>query len=111
MKRKMAATEDFLGQLHNATAKALMDKLNGIKILDEEGNPTGEVIPPSAADIQAAAKFLKDNNITCAPSEDNKLGELEEKLKEKQARRLGRITPGDLAEANAQANFLTGLPN
>lgn len=102
----MAANEDFLGLLHDATAQALMNKLKGTPILDENGDETGEVIPPSAADIQAAAKFLKDNNITCAPSQDNKMGELEARLAEKSARRrANRPTGFDLADAEAEAGF------
>lgn len=107
----MAANEDVLGALHALTASALIKKLEGTPVLDEDGQPTGEVIPASAADIQAAAKFLKDNNITCVPAADNKLGELEERLKKKQERRLGRITAEDLSDATTQGNFMTGLPN
>lgn len=107
----MAANEDILGTLHELTAQALMDKLKGIPVLDEGGNPTGEVIPCSAADIQAAAKFLKDNNITCAPAEDNKLGELEQRLKARQERRASRLTPQDIADAGEQRDFMVGLPN
>lgn len=107
----MAANEDILGQLHEITAKSLIDKIKGTPLLDDEGKPTGEFMPPSAADIMAAAKFLKDNNITCAPSEDNKLGELEQKLKDRQARRASRLTPQDLKDASDQTAFMQGLPN
>ena len=107
----MAANEDLLGQLHEITAKSLIDKIKGIAILDEDGQPTGEIVPPSAADIMAASKFLKDNNITCAPSADNTLGELEQKLKDRQTRRASRLTPQDLKDATDQANFMAGLPN
>ncbi|WP_042954288.1 hypothetical protein [Rhizobium leguminosarum] len=44
------ASEDFLEQLHAATANALLKKI-------ESGDAT-------AADIAAAAKFLKDNGIS-----------------------------------------------
>jgi hypothetical protein len=78
--------------------------------VDEE---TGEVsvikVPPSAAILQAAAKFLKDNNITCVPSKDNALGELEEKMRQRQARRSASKT--DLAVAREDMGFMTGLPN
>lgn len=107
----MAANEEVLGLLHDLTATALIAKLKGIPVLDDEGNPTGEVIPCSAADIQAAAKFLKDNNITCAPAADNKLGELEQKLQDRQKRRASRLTPQDIEDAKEQANFMQGLPN
>ena len=106
----MAANEDELGSLHSLTTKVLMLKLAGTPILDEDGKPTGEIIPPSAADIQAATKFLKDNNITCAPSENNEIGALEASLKERQRRRNSRLTPQELADAKEAAGFsLTGL--
>lgn len=107
----MAANESILGLLHELTASALIEKLKGTPLLDEDGNPTGDVIPCSAADIQAAAKFLKDNNITCAPADDNRLGELEQKLKDRQARRASRLTPQDMADAKDQMEFMQGLPN
>lgn len=107
----MAANEDTLGLLHDLTATALIAKLKGTPLLDEEGNPTGEIIPCSAADIQAAAKFLKDNNITCTPADDNRLGELEDKLKDRQRRRASRLTPQDIEDAKEQTAFMQGLPN
>lgn len=107
----MAASQDVLGQLHELTTRALIEKIKGIPILDEDGQPTGEVIPCSAADLQAASKFLKDNDITCAPSDDNALGELEQKLKDRQARRASRLTPQDIADADASNQFTKGLPN
>jgi len=107
----MAANETVLGLLHDLTATALIAKLRGTPVLDEDGEPTGEVIPCSAADIQAAAKFLKDNNITCAPADDNKLGELEDKLKDRQKRRASRLTPQDMEDAREQMAFTQGLPN
>lgn len=107
----MAANEAVLGLLHDLTATALIAKLKGTPVLDEGGEPTGEVIPCSAADIQAAAKFLKDNNITCSPADDNKLGELEQKLKDRQKRRASRLTPQDMEDAREQSNFMQGLPN
>ncbi|MGY5795211.1 hypothetical protein ACXHXM_34210 len=44
------ATEELLEQLHAATAQALLDRI-------KDGSAT-------AADIAAAAKFLKDNGIS-----------------------------------------------
>lgn len=105
----MAANEDLLGLIHDATAMALLAKLKGTEITDEDGNVTG-TIPPSAADIQAAAKFLKDNNITCAPSSDNKMGELTDALAEKNKRRESRrASRAELTEATQESTFLRGL--
>jgi len=105
----MAANEDVLGLLHDMTATALMDLLKGTDITDEEGNVIG-TMKPTAAVIQAAAKFLKDNNITCAPSDDNKMGELRDALDEKNKRReQRRASRAELNEATKEAGFLKGL--
>lgn len=106
----MAANEDFLGLLHDATAKALMAKLKGTEVLDPDTGEVAHVILPTAADIQAAAKFLKDNNITCAPSDDNKLGELRDALADRNKRReTRRATRQELSEASREASFIKGL--
>lgn len=107
----MAANEDLLGKLHDMTATALMVAMEGTPILNEDGEEVGRMMP-TAAVMQAAAKFLKDNNITCAPSEDNKMGELRDALDEKNKRReQRRATRAELAEASKEAGFLHGLPN
>ncbi len=49
---KTTATEKALGELHAVVAHTLMDRIK-----------SGEA---TAADINAAIKFLKDNGITCA---------------------------------------------
>lgn len=87
----MAANENKLGVLHEAVASALLLKIE-----------SGEA---SASDLAVATKFLKDNNITCLPQEDNVLGELEEKLKQRNARRT-QITQADIDAAAAQMEFL-----
>lgn len=107
----MAADEKVLGALHDAVATVLIDALKGQEIpgyTDEDGNevPGGKMLP-SAAIIQAATKFLKDNNITCAPSGDNGLGELADMVAARTARR--NASKADLAVATEQAAFLRGL--
>lgn len=105
----MAANEDKLGKLHDFVAEALIKKVQGAPITDEEGNVVG-TMEPTAADLQAAAKFLKDNNITCAPSDDNRMGELEAALAERNKRRLNRRAQRqELNEAQHEAGFLRGL--
>lgn len=58
----MAATETALGELHVALAETLS------KMIADGA---------SASVLAVAAKFLKDNNVTCTPSADNAMGELE----------------------------------
>lgn len=112
----MAADETALGALHVKVTQALDQALDGDVIpgYTEIDPATEEVtivpdrkLPPSAAIIAAATKFLKDNNITCAPSEDNATGALLEKLKDKTKKRATRLEARD---AKADMGFLTGLP-
>lgn len=113
----MAATEGALGALHIKVTEVLTEALDGDEIpgYEEENPATGEVtivpprrLPPSAAIIAAATKFLKDNNITCAPSQDNAVGALVDKLKNKQKAKLSRTT---IQDARDDMGFLSGLPN
>lgn len=113
----MAADETALGALHIKVTEVLNEALDGDVIpgYTEENEATGEVtvvpdrkLPPSAAIIAAATKFLKDNSITCAPSEDNAVGALAAKLKEKNKQRVSRLA---MRDAQDDMGFLTGLPN
>lgn len=61
------ASEGALGALHELVAKALMQRIQD-----------GELC--TAADINAAIKFLKDNNITASREANKALGELEDEL-------------------------------
>lgn len=111
----MAASESKLGALHEKVAEVLMEALDGDVIpgYTEENPATGEVtevpdrrLPASAAIIAAATKFLKDNNITCAPSDDNKVGDLVNRLKEKQKAKVSRF---EIQDAKADMHFMGGL--
>lgn len=64
---KNAAAEGALGTLHSTLAKVLTDAINA-----EGGAP--------AAILAVAAKFLKDNDITCAADKANAMGELTEAM-------------------------------
>lgn len=77
----MAANEKTLGNLHEAVAQALIVGVQPRELPGYVDEETGEeipaqVLPPSPAMLQAAAKFLKDNNVTCDVSDDNSMGEL-----------------------------------
>lgn len=111
----MAASENKLGALHEKVTEVLTMALDGDRIpgYTEEDPVTGEevvvpdrVLPPSAAIIAAATKFLKDNNITCAPSQDNAVGNLVEKLREKQRSKLSKF---ELQDAKEAQSFMGGL--
>lgn len=62
------ATEDKLGELHGLVADQLSERI-------KEGLW-------SSADIAAAIKFLKDNNITSDPGEDSHLAGLKQQLEQ-----------------------------
>lgn len=101
----MAATEKKLGALHEKVANVLIEALDGEELPGYTDPETDEEypakrIPPSAAIIAAATKFLKDNEITCAPSEDNALGELEQRMAD---RRSKRANAADLEQARLDA--------
>lgn len=61
------ASEGALGALHELVATVLKERL-----------ANGEMC--TAADINAAIKFLKDNNITATREANKALGELEDEL-------------------------------
>jgi len=61
MKRR--ATENALGELHEAVAKLLLSRL-------------GNIEEATSADINAAIKFLKDNGIEAVPEPGDDLDKL-----------------------------------
>lgn len=106
----MAADESALGKLHLALAKVLAEALvgqttEGYIDPDTEEFVEGTVIPPSAAIMTVAAKFLKDNSVTCEPSKDNDLGRLQDIMTERQ-RKLRGLDKTDLAGIQADAGFM-----
>lgn len=109
----MAANEQALGNLHNKVAEVLTELLDGTDIPtgeeDEDGNAVVTKLPPSAAVITSAIQFLKNNNITCTPAEDNRLGELEKKFEER--RKKLKANHADMAAAKQDMGFMSGLPN
>jgi len=112
----VAADEKALGDLHTKVANVLSDLLDGQELPtgehDEDGNEVVQVMPPSAAIITSAIQFLKNNNITCAPSQDNAIGELADKMQARREKRaLRRAHTSDFEAASADAAFMTGLPN
>jgi len=108
----VSATEKKLGALHEKVAEVLIDALDGEELPAYQDPESGEVmeakrIPPSAAIIAAATKFLKDNEITCVKDTGNALGELEAKMQERRARRA-KASVVDLDEARRDAQFMIG---
>ena len=108
----MAANEKKLGDLHEKVADVLAQALNGHEVdtgeVDDDGKPIKYRMAPSAAIIAAATKFLKDNDITVVPSQDNALGRLKEAQEARAEARKARRS--DLTAASEQMGFLEGLP-
>lgn len=82
------ASESVLGELHVAVADALKLKIGGSEC--------------SAADLNAAIKFLKDNNITATKEANKALGELQEQL--------SHVTSVNVSDAD-QKELQTALDN
>jgi len=99
------ATEHELSALHKRVAEtmtAALDQSEKALRLIAKYNAREEKLPKDiiafledAAEVNpsllvAATKFLKDNNISCDPAEDDNLKSLEEKLKNKKQK--GNVT-------------------
>lgn len=69
----MAASTEMMAALHSALAEVLLDSIR------EKDCP--------ASVLAVAAKFLKDNDITSVIEDNDAMRELDEKLKERAARR------------------------
>jgi hypothetical protein len=79
------ASSGELGGLHALVAKSFKQRLED----DIKDN-----IPTDAATLGALIKFLKDNNITADPADADDLGELRDKLSERnkvRAQRRGNV--------------------
>ena len=109
-----AATKTTLEALHDAVAAAMTRMLQDYQEINEQLEAQYKVLleqagddpkaiamipvpikhSPSAAELNAITKFLKDNEVTAAPGE-GELGKLEEELKEHRRRKA--IPPSPLA--------------
>lgn len=58
-------------------------------------------VEPSPAFLTVATRFLKDNQITCAPEDNEEVSELQKRLNEKRGKkRLASVSP--LQKANSE---------
>jgi uncharacterized protein YqeY len=81
----MAANETTLSTLHEVLARDLIQRIEGVEVIDGEGNKT--LVRASAAELSVAATFLKNNNVTSAPEESGAVSELTKMMKAKRERR------------------------
>lgn len=85
----MAATEDKLRKLHELVADSFINRIE---------DDINDNLPTDAATLAAAAKFLKDNNVSADPVDNGQLDELRKKMTERSA-----------ANKNAQASNIVAL--
>lgn len=109
----MAAKESRLSALHTMQAEyyiKMLEKGGTVVGQDEDGEDIIQPLTPAA--LQAINKFLKDNDITCAPDDANAVGELETRMRDRTSRREERrqqraISQAELAEAGGA--FMGGV--
>ena len=78
---KGAATNDAMGELHDALAKYLTDVIKNGETVEKRGEK--KKVPASAAMLNVARGFLKDNSIECDPDYKSRpVGKLTEALAE-----------------------------
>lgn len=104
----MTAPTDALGDIHVQLAETYRRMISpreeivlvkGEPLLDEAGNPVTQTVYPSAAELQAANSFLRDNKITAAPQEGSALDELQQLMQKRRDARAKR--PAVLADPYA----------
>ena len=93
------ASEGALGALHELVASVLKDRLGDKELC-------------TAADINAAIKFLKDNNITATREANKALGELQDELSKVSADDISAAEQAELDAALANVvNFPGSVAN
>lgn len=97
------ASDKELGVLHKKLAKAMSDALESSDaakvLLDEHAEDLpGPVLDflerhasANPALLTAIAKFLKDNDITCAKEDSKEMTELEQRLAAKKRKSVGNV--------------------
>ena len=94
------SSDDALGDLHGALAMVIRNQVEAKADWINEDGEHQEMFTASPALLAVAAKFLKDNNITCSIEDDTNLGRLDEILagKQKQGRlSLASVSPIEAA--------------
>lgn len=95
----MTAQVDELGDIHAqlaSTYKRMVSPreepllIKGEAQLDGNGDPIMVTVYPSAAELQAANAFLRDNKITAAPAEGSALDDLQKLMQKRRDARAKR---------------------
>ena len=93
---KSAANEETLGALHNKVAKVMTNALDVFEAAQdaylEKEDKVDEIVPEiSASLLGVITKFLNDNKISCVGTESQEMSDLEQRLKNKQRKRVGNV--------------------
>lgn len=100
----MPAAPDKLDKLHSMLAQVMLSELEWYMSQEEQ-------IPVPAADKAAIIKFLKDNNVTASPMDDQEIAALRAKL-EASRQQTGKTTMQVALEAAAKdTEEITSLYN
>lgn len=86
---KHSGTEDSLGKLHGLVSRAFGMKVQNMLDMVEAGGDPDEWI--NTRDLQAAAKWVEQNGIGCAPADDKEGSELKEKLDAIRSKQAGKV--------------------
>lgn len=99
----MSASEDTLNSLHELIAQVLVAQVGQtVKLHNPDTDQEEDLFVVTPATVAIAVKFLKDNEITTAISEDTNLGELQDMLAKKQKRgraKLATVSPIEAAQS------------
>jgi len=92
-------TDQELGGLHAALAMVIRHQVEAKADWVTEDGEHQEMFTASPALLAVAAKFLKDNDITCSVDDDSNLGRLDEILSGKQ--KQGRLSLASVSPIEA----------
>jgi hypothetical protein len=89
---KNAATEDAMGVLHNAVTRAFTKKVDRM-LQESEEKPEDMLFIIDEKTLNAAANFLKNNEITCALPESDEASPLAKSLAAIRAKQKAKVIP------------------
>ncbi len=93
----MSASENILKELHAELAAQLLDIVrNGVPVFDKEGNEAG-TRKATAAELNVAVAFLKNNEITADLNDSDATRELREAL-EARRKKKAPVMPDFLSD-------------
>ena len=77
MAKKTGASEEALGSIHDKYTRVLEYLLDNAAYREQDDGADGTEIFVNKAVLDAVARHVKDNNVTCVANEDNALSQLQ----------------------------------